>query len=59
MLTDRQIAVLRDIGPASSFDQAKKADVMDLLARGYIERDGDLFKLTAMGLKELLDRRRD
>jgi hypothetical protein len=62
MLTDRQIALLRDIGPASpasSFNQAKKADVMDLLARGYIERDGDLFKLTARGLKELLDRRRD
>ena len=58
MLTDRQIAVLRDIGPASSFNQAKKAVVMDLVARGYIERDGDLFKVTAMGLKELLDRRR-
>ena len=59
MLTDRQIAVLRDIGPASSFNQAKKAEVMDLLARGFIERDGDIFKLTARGLKELLDRRRD
>jgi hypothetical protein len=58
MLTDRQIAVLRDIGPASSFDQAKKEDVLDLLARGYIERDGDLCKLTAIGLKELLDRPR-
>jgi hypothetical protein len=34
MLTDRQIAVLRDIGPASKFNQAKKADVMDLLAGG-------------------------
>jgi len=57
MLTDRQIAVLRDIGPASSFDDAKKAEVIDLIARGYLEKDGDLFKLTAMGLKELLDRR--
>jgi len=58
MLTEQQIAVLRDIGLASSLDQAKKADVMDLLSRGYLERDGDLFKLTAMGLRELLDRRR-
>jgi hypothetical protein len=57
MLNDRQIAVLRDIGPASSFNPAKKAEVMDLLARGYIERYGDLFKLTARGLKVLLDRR--
>jgi hypothetical protein len=59
MLTDRQIAVLRDIGPASSFNQMKKAEIMDLVARGYIERDGDLFKLSAMGLKELLARRPD
>jgi stage V sporulation protein SpoVS len=59
MLTDRQIAILREIGPAASFNQAKKADVMDLVARGYIERDGDLFKLTTRGLKEMLERRQD
>jgi hypothetical protein len=58
MLTDQQIAVLRDLGSAASFDHAKKDVVIDLLARGYLEREGDLFKLTAMGLKELLNQRR-
>jgi hypothetical protein len=57
MLTDQQTAVLRDTGPASSLNDEKKAVVLDLILRGYLERDGDLFKLTAMGLKQLLDRR--
>ena len=53
MLTDRQIGVLRNLGPSSSFDEDKKQIVLEMLARGYIERDGgDLFKLTAIGLKE-------
>lgn len=58
MLTDRQMAVLRDLGPASSFSEEKKGAVLHLLTSGYIERDGDLFKLTAMGLQALLDQRR-
>ena len=52
MLTDAQIAVLRDIGPASKFSEEKKDAVLGLVARGYIERDGDLFKLTATGLEK-------
>ena len=56
MLTDAQIAVLRDIGPAARFSEEKRTAVLGLIARGYIERDGDLFKLTATGLKALLDK---
>jgi len=56
MLTDAQIAVLRDIGPASRFDDEKRVAVLGLIARGYIEKDGDLFKLTATGLKVLLEK---
>ena len=56
MLTDAQIAVLAYIGRASSFDAQKKAEVLNLISRGYIERDGDLFKLTGSGLKALMDR---
>ena len=56
MLTDAQIAVLRDIGPASKFSEEKKAAVLRLVVHGYIERDGDLFKLTAIGLRALLDK---
>jgi hypothetical protein len=43
MLTDAQIAILCDIGQASSFDDEKRNEVLNLVARGYIERDGDLF----------------
>jgi hypothetical protein len=50
MLTEAQIAVLRSVGPASMFNEEKKAVVLDLISRDYIERDGDLFKLTARGL---------
>ena len=49
MLTDAQIAILCDIGQASSFDERKKGEVLDLVVRGYVERDGDLFKVTPRG----------
>jgi hypothetical protein len=56
MLTDAQIAVLCDIGQASSFDEEKKGEVLSLVVRGYVERDGDLFKVTPRGEKVLTDR---
>ena len=56
MLTDAQIAVLCDIGQASSFDDEKRNEVLNLVARGYIERHGDLFKITPRGQKVLSDR---
>jgi hypothetical protein len=43
MLTHAQIAVLCDIGQPSSFDEEKKSQVVRLIARGYVEKDGDLF----------------
>jgi hypothetical protein len=46
MLSDAQIAILCDIGQASSFDEEKRGDVLSLVVRGYVERDGDLFKIT-------------
>ena len=55
-LTDAQIAVLCDLGQASSFDEEKKGEVLNLIARGYVERDGDLFKITSRGEKVLADR---
>jgi hypothetical protein len=56
MLTDAQIAVLCDIGQASSFNEEKKGQVLMLIARGYIERDDDLFRVTPLGEKVLADR---
>jgi hypothetical protein len=55
MLTDAQIAILCDIGQASSFDEEKKGEVLSLVVRGYVERDGDLFKITPKG-RESIDR---
>jgi hypothetical protein len=56
MLTDAQIAILCDIGQASSFDEEKKGEVLSLIIRGYVEKDGDLFKVTPRGEKILTDR---
>ena len=56
MLTDEQIAVLCDIHQASSFDAKKKAEVLNLIVRGYAEKDGDLFRVTPRGEKVLSDR---
>jgi hypothetical protein len=56
MLTDAQIAILCDIGQASCFDEEKKGEVLSLVVRGYVERDGDLFKITPRGEEVLTDR---
>jgi hypothetical protein len=56
MLTDAQIAILCDLGQASSFDDDKKGEVVGLIIRGFIEKDGDLFKITPRGEKVLTDR---
>jgi hypothetical protein len=56
MLTDAQIAILCDIGQASSFNDEKRGEVLNLVVRGYAERDGDLFKITPRGQRVLTDR---
>jgi hypothetical protein len=56
MLTDTQIAILCDIGQASSFDEEKKGEVLRLVVRDYVEKDGDLFKITPKGQEVLTDR---
>jgi hypothetical protein len=56
MPNDREIAVLCDIGQFAQFDADKARVVQDLVARGYLERDGALFKLTDRGEQLLTDR---
>jgi hypothetical protein len=56
MLTDAQIAILCDIGQASSFDEEKKGEVLSLVVGGYVEKDGYLFKITPRGEKVLTGR---
>ncbi|MET1047924.1 MAG: hypothetical protein ABWX70_14715 [Hyphomicrobium sp.] len=53
MLTDEQLAVLRDIDSAVAFDDDSK--VVALVLDGYVQKDGDLFELTPKGEKAVLD----
>ena len=53
MLTDEQLAILRDIDNAVAFDD--DASAMELVLEGYVQKDGDLFELTPKGEKAVLD----
>ena len=56
MLNADQIAVLLSLGKGSTtFEEEKKHEVVNLLVRGYIERDGVLFRLTPLGRQSLQD----
>ncbi|MBK3666800.1 hypothetical protein JJE66_37035 [Bradyrhizobium diazoefficiens] len=56
MLTDAQIATLCDIGQSIAFSDDRHGELFELIADGYVERDGDLFKLTAKGEAVVVDR---
>ncbi len=56
MPTDQQIAVLCDIGQTAQFNSDKSKELSDLVAQGYAERDGELFRLTKKGEKVLSER---
>lgn len=49
MLTDADIAVLCDIGQSVAFGDEKRDQLARLIVEGYVEKDGDIFKLTAKG----------
>lgn len=55
MLTDAQIAILCDIGQAIAFDDDKQGEVAHLIIEGYVQKDGDLFKLTPKGESAVVD----
>src|SRR3954470_1359372 len=56
MLTDEQVALLCDIGRSIAFDDDKNGEVDRLIVDGYVLKDGDLYDLTAKGLKIVEDR---
>ncbi|WP_441237514.1 hypothetical protein [Bradyrhizobium sp. 930_D9_N1_4] len=56
MLTDVQVAVLCDIGQSMAFSDDKHQELMRLITDGYVEKDGDTFKLTAKGEAAVVDR---
>ncbi|HKO69974.1 MAG TPA: hypothetical protein VJV58_03475 [Bradyrhizobium sp.] len=55
MLTDQQLAILKEIDNSVAFDGGAGNEVDTLVIEGYVEKDGDLYQLTPKGEKALLD----
>jgi hypothetical protein len=55
MLTDQQLAILKEIDNSVAFDGHARNEVDTLVIEGYVEKDGDLYQLTPKGEKALLD----
>jgi len=49
MLRDEQLSVLKDISQSVAFADDRQGMMMQLIADGYVMKDGDLFELTAKG----------
>lgn len=50
MLRDEQLSILRDISQSVAFADDREGKVGQLIADGYVMKDGDLFELTAKGV---------
>jgi hypothetical protein len=50
MLSDEQLSILRDISQSVAFADDRQGKVGQLIADGYVMKDGDLFGLTARGV---------
>ena len=57
MLTDEQLAILKQINSSIAFDGDDRGEADNLVIEGYVQKDGDLYQLTAIGEKALLDNR--
>jgi hypothetical protein len=55
MLTDQQLAILKEIDNSVAFGGDERDEVDKLVIEGYVEKDGDLYQLTPKGEKALLD----
>jgi len=50
MLRDEQLSILRDISQSVAFADDRHGKIGELIADGYVMKDGDLFELTAKGI---------
>jgi len=57
MLTDEQLAILKQINSAIAFDGDDRGDADKLVIEGYVQKDRDLYQLSPIGEKALLDDR--
>ena len=55
MLSDEQLAILRDIGQSVAFSEDKNGVVEHLIVEQYVVKNGDLYELTPRGEKVLTD----
>ena len=49
MLRDEQLSILRDISQSVAFADDCQGRIGELIADGYVMKDGDLYELTAKG----------
>ena len=57
MLTDEQLAILKQINSSIAFAGDDRGQANKLVIEGYVQKVGDLYQLTAIGEKALLDNR--
>src|SRR5436190_24245541 len=57
MLSDKQLAILKQIKDSLAFDGADRGEADKLVIEGYVQKDGDLYQLTPIGEKALIDDR--
>jgi len=50
MLHDEELSILRDISQSVAFADDRQGKMGQLIADGYVMKDGDLFELTAKGI---------
>ncbi len=50
MLREEQLSILRDISQSVAFADDRHGKIGELIADGYVMKDGDLFELTAKGV---------
>ena len=50
MLHDEELSILRDISQSIAFADDRQGKMGQLIADGYVMKDGDLYELTAKGV---------
>ncbi|RXH29395.1 MULTISPECIES: hypothetical protein [Bradyrhizobium] len=50
MLHEEELSILRDISQSIAFADDRQGKIGQLIADGYVMKDGDLFELTAKGV---------
>lgn len=55
MLSDEEIAILREISQSVAFSDDRHGMVQQLVLNGYVIKNGDLYELSSQGQKAVED----